>query len=645
MAGPLMAGPLMAGPLMARPLMAGGLVAGSVLGGVALGSPAAGADACVADGAAAVRIATPAPALGDTIEITGSGWCHPEDGGSRIAIKIDQGAYSRPDSTVHANRSIWAIVDADDADGSFTTTLELPDGTEATSTPVFTEEAHTLQLLTGSLKPGDVIRSVISPAFTVGGADPDPDPEPDPDPDGDVCEPTTDQAQVDLATTTATLGGTLRVSGTGWCHPTDGGSRIGIKIDDGAISHLDTAVHANQTIWAIVDASPTDGTFDVEVPLPDGTAATSAPALTTGEHTLRFLTGSLVAGDTGRSVRSDPFVIGRYRPNGAPDPLNPASLRAGTKHDVRATRTGRRLVVDLPQSAAGDWVYATVYAADGSPREVSPRWHRLDDELRLDLSLRGADLSGRGRLVVQSGDQGDVGALVGWDGVGFGQAPTTDEPDVPDVPDDESDDSSGIDPPSTSGTPSGAGSPSDLTSGAATGTTGAATTSAGLVAPEPPVASFADLDPADHGSVRGEVADGVLRLTVRDAEPGATLFVTVYAPDVLVPAGWVTLDRRRSVEVDLSAWPAGYVGVTAQDPDGELRGWAAVALTGAAEQQTQPIAAPAPAAAPAAAAPVEITLASSGPSWLTATDGLLLAAGSLVLASASMLSTRRKVTP
>ena len=41
------------------------------------------------------------------------------------------------------------------------------------------------------------------------------------------------------------------MSGTGWCHPTDGGSRIGIKIDDGAISHLDTAVHANQTIWAI----------------------------------------------------------------------------------------------------------------------------------------------------------------------------------------------------------------------------------------------------------------------------------------------------------------------------------------------------------------------------------------------------------
>ena len=178
MAGALMARSLMAGSLMARSLMAGGLVAGSVLGGVALGSPAAGADACVADGAAAVRIATPAPALGDTIEITGSGWCHPEDGGSRIAIKIDQGAYIRPDSTVHANRSIWAIVDADDADGSFTTTLELPDGTEATSTPVFTEEAHTLQLLTGSLKPGDVIRSVISPAFTVGGTTPTRTPTP-----------------------------------------------------------------------------------------------------------------------------------------------------------------------------------------------------------------------------------------------------------------------------------------------------------------------------------------------------------------------------------------------------------------------------------------------------------------------------------
>lgn len=116
----------------------------------------------------------------------------------------------------------------------------------------------------------------------------------------------------------ATFGGTIRVTGTGFFHPTSTaqGSRIGVKIDDGAYSRLDTAVHANRTIWYIINAG-LDGTFDVQIPLPNGTTADDAangtsgsdPALPAGEHTLRFLTGSLLSGDTSRTLQSTPFTV------------------------------------------------------------------------------------------------------------------------------------------------------------------------------------------------------------------------------------------------------------------------------------------------------------------------------------------------
>lgn len=112
---------------------------------------------------------------------------------------------------------------------------------------------------------------------------------------------------------TAELGGTIHVTGEGFFHPssTEQGSRIGIKIDEGAYSHLDASVHANRTIWAVVDAD-VDGTFAIDLQLPDGTTEGgngSTPAFTTGTHSLRLLTGSLLAGDTSRTVRSADFTV------------------------------------------------------------------------------------------------------------------------------------------------------------------------------------------------------------------------------------------------------------------------------------------------------------------------------------------------
>ncbi|MGE3621734.1 MAG: hypothetical protein AB7L84_14855, partial [Acidimicrobiia bacterium] len=53
---------------------------------------------------------------------------------------------------------------------------------------------------------------------------------------------------------TVELGGTVRVTGEGFVHPEGGGSRIALKIDDGAIARVDSTLHPNQTIWWIVDA-------------------------------------------------------------------------------------------------------------------------------------------------------------------------------------------------------------------------------------------------------------------------------------------------------------------------------------------------------------------------------------------------------
>ena len=109
---------------------------------------------------------------GNSFSISGSGWSHPTlASGSRIAIKIDEGAYSRVSGILNGNATIWAIVDAD-VDGNFSTTITLPSGgTSGThgSSPAFPTGDHTLRFLSGSLHPGggDQPRTVLSSTFNV----------------------------------------------------------------------------------------------------------------------------------------------------------------------------------------------------------------------------------------------------------------------------------------------------------------------------------------------------------------------------------------------------------------------------------------------------------------------------------------------
>ena len=99
----------------------------------------------------------PAAPLGGNLRLVGTGYCV-ENGssGSTIAIKIDDGKYSRLDSKVNANRTVWQVIKVG-SNGSFDVAVKLPTANQ--TTPAFTAGSHWLRVLTGSLKDGDKIRT------------------------------------------------------------------------------------------------------------------------------------------------------------------------------------------------------------------------------------------------------------------------------------------------------------------------------------------------------------------------------------------------------------------------------------------------------------------------------------------------------
>ncbi|WP_221622755.1 hypothetical protein, partial [Corynebacterium bovis] len=65
------------------------------------------------------------------LRVSGTGWCNPTHGGATIALKIDDGAFSRlPETKVHDNLTVWQIVKAD-LSGNWSVDIDLPDGTTA----------------------------------------------------------------------------------------------------------------------------------------------------------------------------------------------------------------------------------------------------------------------------------------------------------------------------------------------------------------------------------------------------------------------------------------------------------------------------------------------------------------------------------
>lgn len=156
---------------------------------------------------AKVTVAASAP-LGGTIRITGSGWTHPssQSYGSRIAIKIDDGAVVRLNTDVNSNRTVWWIVDAD-ADGNFVVDMPMPNGTtegEHGTRRAFDQETFTLRFLSGLLREDDFSRSVESNVITVGEA-----------PAVDVATSTTVSLSKTRATYNSGVTATVRVAAAG----------------------------------------------------------------------------------------------------------------------------------------------------------------------------------------------------------------------------------------------------------------------------------------------------------------------------------------------------------------------------------------------------------------------------------------------
>lgn len=236
-----------------------------------------------------------------------------------------------------------------------------------------------------------------------------------------VCTPTTDRPTLEVEPGPVAIGSTVKVTGAGWCNELDGGSRVAIKLDDGAYSHLDDVLHPNRTIWALVDADPADGSFSYDLQLPDGTDETSEPAFVEGSHFLRALTGSIKDGDPVRTVRSaTDFAVGAHRPSGVPDPVDSSDLTEETGRAVTAAVAKGRLKVDVAGGEKGDWVFLSVLTEDGSPRYPwLGAWHQLDADGRVEVGEGDEPVHGAHRLVVQDGNAGHVGDLVGWTDVEF----------------------------------------------------------------------------------------------------------------------------------------------------------------------------------------------------------------------------------
>ncbi|MQW75272.1 hypothetical protein GHK92_05240 [Nocardioides sp. dk4132] len=606
---------------------------------------------------------------GADLVISGTGWqLGDASAGSLVNVLLDA-RFSGDPTTVHTRRTVLnpvtgkatgdtrsqALVRAG-ADGSWTARIPYPTAANARLAGGGWADwapgsEHEVRVLTGSLLAGDVTRSVAG-TFTIGtvaggdGSDDTDDTDTDDDTGGgtdggtDVgtgpddtttCRPTSARPTVRIETPVVSLGGELEVSGAGWCHPEGGGSRIGVKIDEGALARTDDTVHANRTIWAIVQADARTGTFRTRLRLPDGTAATSTPALTTGAHTLRLLSGTLRSGDTLRSVLSEPFSIGRYRPAGTPAPLEAgAELRPATRGAVAVRVRDGELRLRVPRARAREWVFVTAYAADGSPRYPWARWFRLDDARRVALPGAGRLPAGRLRLSVQSGDQDRLGRLLGW-------APLTGPSDPP---------TSAPGPGAVSGPVSGAAAPTGT--GGNPGVDPLSPVPAGPRAtPAAPARDAAGLRELPRGGVRAEVDRSALRVLVPGARPGEAVHVRVYPvgadPVRVLSGGWVVLDADSALRVRVRGLAGTEVLVAVQAADGSLLGWAPATPDGAGGAAYVEQTIPAAILDEDAASPIAAEVTDEDRSWFTAVDAGLLALGALALAGAVLRTRRRTV--
>ncbi|MDR1237027.1 MAG: hypothetical protein LBK28_02175 [Propionibacteriaceae bacterium] len=402
----------------------------SVNGTAYPGDQTGGGTACVATGPVEASISYPdgqvpnpitGPVFshGQTIQVRGSGWCakDPLDGGSIIAVKIDDGAYSHPpNELIHSNPQVWALIEVDSADGSFVGEVTLPTAGSGpgAATPAFTQGVHSLRLLTGSIKADDVIRTVGVGPFTVGDYRPNGVPSP-----LEAEEQLTADSRGGLVVTRSDSAITAELPGA----QADDWVFLTVYTEDGSVRYPWAAT------WFQADATGVVSAALADVTLPVGKLKLTAQA---PDSSLlgwaELLVESTTDGDDSAKIYTRPTLSLMPRSAQQPTLLNlpPATIPAAPVADLdelteanagglRGSTQGTVLTLTLPSRIkAGDWVFLYVY-----PGRIAVGWVQTDSKLkvRLDLSLLGA---GDYKIVALD----TAGALIGWTGalIGGGQA-------------------------------------------------------------------------------------------------------------------------------------------------------------------------------------------------------------------------------
>ena len=391
---------------------------------------------------------------GSKLRIKGSGWTNIKGkGGSTVALKLNYlkdgkpAQYSRAgghgaidqylqDNGKSADSTTWALLIPDagkanpaqglyalNPDGTFDIEIDVPEQLQTGKAGDYLS----ITAQSGRNAPNDTQRAATSKTIPVNGQAAAEYKEPE---NTDVCSPEGGDFSPKLKIENPTVepGGKLHITGSGWCNPDDKRvSKIGLKIDDGSVSHNDaTKVNSNRTIWAIVEPDAKTGNIDTYIDLPTaentGLSGEELAKVTSGEHTLRLLTGSLRKGDRhgtyggpeGDGGVNTKFVIGDYKPGADPASVPASQLGEGDRHGVSVEHNGKQLTVKVPEAEPGTWVKVTPYLGDSAQLARASKWVQLDQNRTVSYTMSGELPAADYRIVVQSGNQGENGKVLGW---------------------------------------------------------------------------------------------------------------------------------------------------------------------------------------------------------------------------------------
>ncbi|PRQ10828.1 hypothetical protein C1Y63_09310 [Corynebacterium sp. 13CS0277] len=607
---------------------------------------------------------------GQTITVTGTGWAKKTEMALKLRYQGEKDqwtqTFARATDILNHPKSkqpdptLWVLMDSSE-DGTFTTTFTIPKDLSA-------GEKFFVNVTQGLLDSADV------PNITVNSQPMIIDRTPWVGHDDNVtC--VTDLKFPRIEVSREIVDGKVNIKGQGWCNPISGSNIIAVKIDEAAISRLESnKVDANLTIWDYIVPDPATGDFDYDMPLPDGTTSGplgSKPAFGDGAHTLRFLTGSIKEGDPVISLpftgkRNTVFVKGEYKPLGIPETFLASKYIVDSKrNDVDIIdENDKTITLRVPGRKKGDYIYVAGFTEDGSRRVFwQSNFYQVDDRGRITIDRtvipeRYTKLN----LTLQAGGLDDFGEVLGWtpwerdesETTGSGARATSGGKKSTKNTDDSSLTKQAADiqkevtaftkdvdkgtkllvemlgggkkaATTAAGTTSGtdevvevveyanqgnhavaapraaASAPRAAAAGGAAAASvkapaaGNASAAAKNSTPQPehtpeqPVKHKGKLTPRNNGKFAAAVRDGLLTITTQ-AEPGSWVFAYLYNSEGAQPLGWTQVGDDHTIQVGIDGLEPGEWAVTAQDPAGELLGWAGLTIPDAAAADSLPAA-------------------------------------------------------